>query len=111
MHLKEKEHYSVIFYNMEYSLQKKKTNYFYKVDENFMFSLYEWFYFKQVKKIDSSLFQSNPVTLSQKIFAVFLNQKKKKKKLEHIFPAGSYLKIQLRFIDKILYQLKYIILT
>ena len=40
--------------------------------------------------------------------SVFLETKKKK--LEHIFPAGSNLKIQLRFIDKILHQLKYIIL-
>lgn len=33
---------------------------------------------------------------------------KEKTKLEYISPAGSNLKIQLRFIDKRLHQLKYV---
>lgn len=39
-----------------------------------------------------------------------LKQQQQQKKIEHIFPAGYDLKIQLRCIDKRLHQLKYIIL-
>lgn len=81
--------------------------------ENLRPRMCEWFSFEQIKRTDLSLLQSDPVTFSQGTFTVFVlnvSGNPKKKRLDHVFPAGSNLKIQLRFIDKRLHQLKYIIL-
>lgn len=61
----------MLWYSTDWNVVYKKTNYFYREVENLRPIICEWFSFEQIKRIDSSLLQSDPVTFSQGTFITF----------------------------------------